>query len=323
MIFSTINAQEISKFQPYGKPVVIIFADYTAGLGKANNISGFNLTRARLGYEYQATSSLSAKIVIDIEEGLKRSAFFHFAMLEWKHNNLTIGGGLVGLQQFDLQEAFWRHRYVEQSFQNLTKMGNSTDLGIVAKYKFADWINGDLSITNGEGTRSINTNNSNKYGLGITIRPVKNLTFRAYTDIYTDSENLRAPIAAGETASFDNQKTIATFIGYQHDKFSIGAEYNNQVNKSFVKGCDYYGYSVYAQVKVSKEIGLFGRYDYVDAKTSDNLSFDWNFINKDMFITGLEYQPSKNFRIGPCYHYAKSLDNNKLHHISLKTEFRL
>ena len=320
---SSLNAQETQKFQPYGSPVIVVFADYKAGLGSANDITGFNLTRARLGYQYQATASLSAKLVIDIEDGLKRNAFFHFAMLEWKHKNLTIGAGLLGLQQFELQEAFWAHRYVEKSYQNLVGMGQSTDIGIVAKYKFADWINADLTLINGEGTRSVNTNNSNKYGFGVTLRPVKGLVLRAYADIYTDSENLRATIAAGETASFADQKTIATFVGYQHDKFSLGIEYNTQVNKSFVEDCNYYGYSAYVQVKLSEKSGWFGRYDYVDTKTPDNLSFDWSFTNKDMFVTGIEYKASKNFRIAPCYIFNQTLSDVKSHYVSLKAEFVL
>ena len=319
----SLNAQESQKFQPSGSPIVIIFTDYKAGLGSANDISGFNLTRARIGYQYKASTSLSAKLLIDVEEGLRRNAFIHLAMLEWNHKNLTIGGGLVGLLQTEIQETFWGHRYVEKSYQNLVDMGLVTDIGIVAKYKFADWVNADLTIINGEGTRSINTNNSNKYGLGVTLRPVKGLILRAYADIYTESENLRATIAAGETASFADQKTIATFVGYQHDKFSLGLEYNTQVNKSFVEDCNYYGYSAYAQAKLSEKMGVFCRYDYVDTKTPDNLSFNWSFANKDMFIAGLEYKASKNFRMAPCYIFNQTLSEVKSHYISLKAEFVL
>jgi len=161
---SYLNAQETEKRTLSGDPIVVLFGDYTAGLGKANDVSGFNLNRSRLGYQLQIGKPLRATVVLDVnsKEG-DRTVNFHYAMLEWEYKNLILGGGMVALAQFGVQEAFWGKRYIEKSLQDLNGFGFDSDVGIIVKYKFIDWLDADFSITNGEGTTRLNTNNSNRY----------------------------------------------------------------------------------------------------------------------------------------------------------------
>ena len=303
------------------KPIIVLFGDYTAGLGEANDVSGFNLTRSRLGYEYQAAASLKATVVLDINafDNNTRTANFHYAMLEWACQNLTLSGGLIYLSQFEAQEAFWGRRYIEKSFQDLYGFGHDSDLGLKLKYSFVDWLSADFAVTNGEGTMNLNNNNKYKYGFGVTAKPITGLTLRAYADLYSKSQDLYP--ALGPAASYKNQATVALFAGYSNDFFSLGAEYNNQMNRSFVEGCDYSGLSVYAGAPLGEKLGFFGRYDYVDTKTSDNVTYDWAFVNKNALVAGFEYKLTSQLFISPNYRYAESLAGDGRHAVSVNVGF--
>ena len=304
-----------------GKPIIVLFSDYTAGLGKANDISGFNLTRSRLGYEYQTAASLKATVVLDINAfgDNTRTVNFHYAMLEWDYQKFTLSGGLIYLSQFEAQEAFWGRRYIEKSFQDLYGFGHDSDLGLKLKYSFVDWLSADFAVTNGEGTMNLNNNNRYKYGLGFTAKPVDGLTLRAYADLYSKSPDLYPEL--GPTASYKNQGTVALFAGYSNSVFSLGAEYNNQVNRSFVDGCDYSGLSVYAGAPLGEKLGFFGRYDYVDTKTSDGIAYEWSFVNKNALVAGLEYKPKNQLSISPNYRYVESLAGDSRHAVSVNVGF--
>ena len=311
-------AQEVGE----GKPIIVLFSDYTAGLGNANDVSGFNLTRSRLGYAYQATSSLKATVVLDINafDDDTRTANFHYAMLEWAYQKFTLSGGLIYLSQFEAQEAFWGRRYIQKSFQDLYGFGHDSDLGLKLKYGFTGWLSADFAVTNGEGTLNLNNNNKYRYGFGITAEPVAGLTLRAYADIYSKSPDLYP--ALGPLASYKNQGTVALFAGYSNSLFSIGAEYNNQVNRSFIEGCDYSGFSVYAGVPLNEKLGLFGRYDYVDTKTADDVDYDWSaIVNKNALIAGFEYKPMSRLSISPNYRYVESLAGDSRHAVSVNVGF--
>lgn len=316
----SVTAQEAGT----GKPIIVLFGDYTAGLGTHNDVSGFNLTRSRLGYEYQVLKDLKATVVLDINtlHNGNRSTYFHYAMLEWTYQKLELSGGLIYLSQFEVQEAFWGRRYIEKSFQDRYGFGHDSDLGIKARYHFTDWLNADFAITNGEGTLNINNNNSYKYGLGITLKPTKELTFRAYADLYSDSQNLRPELDAEAKVSFTDQKTAAIFAGYSDEQFSLGIEYNYQMNREFVDGCDYYGFSVYGGLPLSQKLGWFGRYDYVDTQTADGIRYGWTSIaHKNALVTGFEYYPIRQLAIAPNYRYAETFAGDKYHTIGVNVGF--
>lgn len=62
------SAQEPGQTAPIkGKPILTVFADYKAGLGNANDVSGFNLNRAFAGYEVSLPKGFSAKVVLNVE----------------------------------------------------------------------------------------------------------------------------------------------------------------------------------------------------------------------------------------------------------------
>ncbi len=309
------NEENKNDFTVTGTPVITVFANYHAGIGESNHISGFELTRAYLGYQFKLTPSLSGKVIVDAgiapaEDFLvaqKREVVLKNAMLTWQEKGFTTNGGLIGLLQFGVQEKFWGCRYIAQSFQDLYKMGPSADLGVTAAYKFLPWLEADVSFTNGEGYKNLNMDNKYRYGLGTTLKIRDRFLFRIYGDIYQQS------------LQEENQQTLALFGGYRTDRFSIGAEYNYQRNNQWVNGNDYYGYSVYTTVPVHKKWKLIARFDHIDSNNKDNLS--WSAFTGEMVIAGIEFEPLKQLKITPNYKYFRDFDTKLLTHDTFHTVY--
>lgn len=296
-------------FQFSGKPIVTIFADVHTGLGSANEDAGFTLERSYLGYQFTVTKELSGKVVFDIGtskvEGsdLERIAYVKNAMLTWKTGNFALDFGLISLEQFNLQEKFWGYRYIRKSFQDEYKFNSSADMGIIGKYKFNGWLSADVSFINGEGYKKINKDNHFRYGAGVTLQPLKNVTLRAYWDIYN-----------GDGGESKDQQSLALFAGYKHTRFYVGAEYNKLFNTGFSDGNDRTGYSAYASVNLWKKWALFGRYD--------NLVASQNSVAGQQYgLAGIQYTPNKYLRLSPNYQVSRPEGGKTASYIYLNVGF--
>lgn len=306
--------EEKKKFQIKGQPIVTVFANYHAGLGRANKESGFALDRAYLGYQFSLTEKLSGKVVFDMGStkvsgsDLERVAYIKNAMLSWKTGNFTLDFGLIGLVQFSVQEKFWGYRYIMKPFQDEYKFGSSADMGILGKYKFTKWLSADITISNGEGYKKLNSDNKNRYAVGTTILPVKNLTLRAYYDLA--SKNI-------EGDATKDQQNLAFFAGYKHELFSIGAEYNKMYNTKFKEDHDQFGYSVYSTIKLEDQFNLFGRYDNLASKD------DWSSADGQRILIGIQYAPIKQLKIAPNFSTWNPREGKSSSFAYLNIEFKL
>ena len=282
------QAQNAKSEEPKGKAIVQMFGNFHTGFGEKNNDRGFELERSYLGYEYKLEKRLSVKGVMDIGKSsdvsdYQRIAYIKNAMVSWKTGNLTLNGGLISTTQFNFQEKFWGYRYIMKSFQDKYKFGSSADLGISAAYKFADWISVDAIIVNGEGYKKIQKNDGLNYGLGVTLAPVKGLHIRLYGGLNESGEKGKKDIT-----------NIAAFMGYKHEKFTIGAEYNYMINASYKEDTDQSGYSVYATINLSKEAALYARFDDLYSKN------DWNIAkDESATILGAQFKLGKYVKVAP------------------------
>lgn len=284
----TAQAQDANREEPKGKAIVQAFGNFHTGFGAENDDRGFELERSYFGYEYNFGKGLSAKAVMDIGKSsdvsdYQRIAYIKNAMVTWKRGGLTLNGGLISTTQFNFQEKFWGYRYIMKSFQDEYKFGSSADLGISVAYKFADWLSADAIIVNGEGYKKIQKNDGLNYGLGVTLTPVKGLQIRLYGGLNESGEEGKEDIT-----------NVAAFVGYKHERFTVGAEYNQMWNASNKDGADQNGYSLFASGKLSKVTELYVRYDDLYSKD------DWN-ISKDesTAILGAQFKLGKYVKIAP------------------------
>ena len=280
-------AQEAAE-EPKGKAIIQVFANAHAGFGAEKDNLGFELDRSYLGYQYSLGKGLSIKAVLDVGkpsdvDDYHYVAYIKNAQVSWKTGNLTLDGGMISTTQFKTQEKFWCYRYIMKSFQDEYKFGSSADLGLSVAYKFADWVSADAIIVNGEGYKKVQVKDGLQYGLGATFTPVKGLTMRVYGSL-------------NESAQKDakNAYNWAAFVGYQNNRFSLGAEYNIFQNSGFMKGADQYGLSVYGSARLSKVVDLFARYDKLSSKD------DWNIAkDEDAAMLGAQFKVCKYVKIAP------------------------
>ena len=284
----SVKAQDTKVEEPKGKAIVQVFANFHTGFGAEKKNLGFELERSYLGYEYKFKDGLSVKAVMDIGKSsdvsdYQRIAYIKNALVSWKKGNMTLNGGLISTTQFNFQEKFWGYRYVMKSFQDLNKFGNSADLGISVAYKFADWVSADAIIVNGEGYKKLQLNKGLNYGLGLTLTPVKGFNIRLYGGFNDNTEEGKKDIV-----------NMAAFIGYQSDKFRIGAEYNHMLNASYKGGNDQFGYSVFGSAKIAKFADIYARFDDLYSKNNWNISKD-----ERTAIVGAQFKVCKYVKIAP------------------------
>jgi hypothetical protein len=279
--------------EPKGKAIMEVFGNFHSGFVEDSEDRGFALERCYLGYEYKLGDRLTMKGVMDFGRSAdvddhQRIGYLKYAMVSWKTANLTLNGGLIPTTQFHFQEKFWGCRYIRKSFQDEYKFGSSADLGVSATYRFADWLCVDAIIVNGEGYKKIQVNEGLNYGLGVTLTPAKGFNIRLYGGLNESGE-----------AGKKNTANIATFIGYRHEKFAIGAEYNYMTNTSGVEGADQSGYSVYFSVDMPRDIALFARFDDLYARNG------WNNTNDESAtILGIQFNLGKHVKIAPNFRVA-------------------
>ncbi len=284
------QAQNTKTEEPKGKAIVQVFGNFHTGFGTDNDDRGFELERSYLGYEYNFGKGLSVKGVMDIGKSsnvndYQRIAYIKSAQVQWKSGNLTLSGGLISTTQFNFQEKFWGYRYIMKSFQDEYKFGNSADLGLSVAYRFADWVSADAIIVNGEGYKKIQKVDGLNYGLGVTLTPVKGFQIRVYGGLNESGEEGKKDIA-----------NLAAFIGYKHERFTIGAEYNQIWNASYKDGAGQNGYSVFASVKLSRIADIYARFDDLYSKN------DWNIAKDEQAaILGAQFKLGKYVKIAPNF----------------------
>lgn len=286
----TAQAQDAKSVEPEGKAIVQVFGNFHSGFGSDNDDRGFELDRSYLGYEYNLGNGLSVKGVVDVGQSSDVNDYHHIAyiknaMVSWKTGDLTLNGGLISTTQFNFQEKFWGYRYIMKSFQDQYKFGSSADLGISASYKFADWISADAIIANGEGYKKIQKNDGLNYGLGVTVTPVKGFQVRLYGGLNESGEEGKKDIA-----------NMSAFMGYKHEKFTVGAEYDYMMNASNREDADQSGYSVFASVNLRKNISMYARFDDLFSKNNWNRAKD-----ESSAILGAQFKLGKYVKVAPNF----------------------
>lgn len=318
--FEVCSAQKAEQTFPItGKPILTVFTNYKAGLGNVNNVSGFNLDRAFVGYEGFFAKGFSAKIVMNVETqsddngNTKFNGYLKNAQVDWRGYGFFVSAGLVNLKQFSEQENCWGHRYVFKSFQEEYGIVFCEDIGLVAGYEFSPVISADIAFTNGEGRKFKNMDNRYKYGAGITLKPLKGLILRLYGDIYDIPKYLE-----DNMVKRDKQYSIASFAGYANKYFSIGVEYNRVFNYKFDSKQDANGYSAYTTINITPKMHIYGRFDYFD--TAGNMKYD---NEGHAIICGIEYSPIKQIRISPNYQSWKSSKGKRENFLLLSVECKI
>ena len=291
MLSSAPLSAQGDEFVPNGKPVLRVFSNFHTTSSNGETASEFELLRVYLGYEHHFSKHLYAKANLDIgNPGVgnhEMAAYVKNAYLSYRASNLTVNFGMISTTQFKVQESAWGYRYLEKSFQDEYKFNSSADLGISAAYKVGEVLTADVIIANGEGYKRIQADSTLRTGFGLTLNPVQNLTGRVYYDF---SNNV------------NTQSSIATFLGYANERFSLGAEYMKQFNPDFEIDKEWDGLSFFGTFFVAPKWKLFARYDKLSSNTLEGETADWNLSGDGQnFIAGFEFEPARGIKLAPNF----------------------
>ncbi|MCF8225892.1 MAG: hypothetical protein K9J30_08430 [Bacteroidales bacterium] len=315
-----VNAQETNEeYLGNGTVSGKIFSNFHFSLDNANRKTAFAITRAYFGYEQQLGEYFSANIKLDIGSPddlseysrLRRYAYFKNAGLTYSRNDLTVWAGLFDMLQFKVQERSWGYRYMYRSFLDEYRFGPSADLGLGVRYSFADNLESDIIVSNGEGYTSPQRDNIYKAGWGITYNPLPSITLRGYYSIFLT----QVP-----------QMTFTGFAGYRNENFRIGGDFNYQMNFQSNLNRDRYGYSFYSTFVFSEKWEIFLRYDHLYSNIVGATEIPWNLANDgSAAIGGIQFTPVSKvhvtFDYQDWYEYAANGEKEQLLFLHLEVNF--
>jgi len=315
LLVLTWNAysQETEPFKPNGQGTIRIYTNYHSTFSGGESSKAFEIQRAYLGYQANLSEKISGKLILDVGDpgvgNLQMTAYLKNAFMQYQDDKLLVRIGMIGLHQFKIQEDQWGGRYLYKSFMDEHKFGPSADLGAFVAYQFHELVSLDLTIANGEGYKSIESDSILKYSLGTTLNPINGLVFRTSYD-YMGQEAV--------------QQTLALYLGYSVDKLDLGAEYNYQWNHKMVQDHHLKGLSFYASYQ-SKLARIFARYDKLSSPELSGDTDPWNYGNDgQLYIAGVEFQAVRGLIITPNYQGWIPADGGSLAHsayLSLEIKF--
>lgn len=321
----TIQSKKNVPFTANQKVFANIFTGFYYGFNESNKpVNGFALTTALLGYSNQLAENVSAKIIYDVTrttndiivedtsgnplnvsyfEGSKFTSFLKMAEIKWGiSDNIDLKvGQLLSTQYLTFIDRFWGYRYVDVTFNEKYRFGAPADFGIQFDFKDKYFLN-SLSILNGEGPfRHQDENGKFLIANNLQVYPFKGLTVKLYVDY------AQQPIDTVGSA----KSSISAFIGYKHDIFKIGGEYNYVQNYNYADSLKFSGTSVYGSFKIDEKAELIARWDHI----TESLTIE----NGDYVIIGYQYKPVENFFTSiNIRHYTYNSDTKLFFNFGIK-----
>jgi hypothetical protein len=284
------------KAVPQGKMIAEIFTDFHYNIDDTTKTTGFGISRAYFGYNYQPGGNLSGTVILNVgspDELLpgathRRYAYFREASLTFTRDRFDITFGITGTHLFDFQQKFWGKRYVANTYQALNGYGFIADLGVAVNYKFSDYFRTEFTLMNGEGYSELQLDNGLKASTGLIITPDNKWAVKVYGDV----ENVKGKF----------RYTLISFAGFKNDLVTIGGEVSYKSNLDLKEGHDGWGLSGTGSIKVAKNMEIFSRYDYSTSIRLPGDNLEWNYLKDgSFFVLGVQHSFSQDVKIALDY----------------------
>lgn len=309
---STVNLAAPAVEKPKGSVTVKVYAEWFYDIAdKVDKESGFDLTRCYFGYKHDFSDKISGNVNLDVGRSnevtgvtsvydtltrkvattlatdTRYKAFLKTAALKFQDilPRTTLEAGMVGTNQFSVQEKFWGYRYVYKTFVDQNGYGEPADLGTKVSVKLTDYLGLNAELLNGEGFKKPqDANGYYKMSGSLDLKLPMGITAAAYYD------NL--PMRKLET-----QSNILAFVGYEmKDLFRVGGEYDMQIANKGIVDHDLNGLSAFAAYIVNKQLEVFARFDMLQSAS------DWNkATDGQTLIAGFQCAPVKGVKVAADY----------------------
>jgi len=221
---------------------------------------GFWFRRIYFTYNNKLTENIKMRLRFemnspgDFESSTTLNAFVKDAYLNFKLSGQDVKVGIISPPTFDNIESIWGYRVLEKTPLDLYKLRSSRDFGIALKGNLDSKkaISYELMFGNGSSNKAETDKGKIFYGQ-LGFKPVEGL----YLEVYGDYENQK-----DEKSYYVYQG----FASYQGNWGRAGVQYSNKHFKQEIDGedsinYDYQIFSVFAVIKVAKDLELIGRYD--------------------------------------------------------------
>ena len=286
--------------------------DYNA-LGGQKDLQGFDFRRIYFTYDYKISNQFSTRFRLESQTlvGVKNTLFLTFikdASLKWK--DIFKGSDFIfGIQPnptFQVSEAFWNYRSLEETIMDLRSIAGSRDFGVSLKGKLSSsgsikywFMYGNGSVLESEGDKF-----KRVYAL-IELIPSNEWVFTMYGDYRFKPQKEFSQVEQ----SFNNDSfTSALLLGYQNNSnFRIGIEpflqinYNDQIKSETdvykIMNRNALGLSFFGWLKFTESLVGIGRYDYFDP----NISNDYKGDSRNYFLLGLSFILHEKVTITPNF----------------------
>lgn len=330
--------KDTSTFKANGHVITELFADayykvhadtlnrgktQYAGTSYPQNLVGFGIRRAYLGYEYNFAPKFTATVVFayegDVDIKNDRIPYLKYAYLTWKQ--IYPGANLVvGAQRTPtftaIEEQLWNYRSVERTLLDSRGIASSNDVGasILGKFDKDGNFGYDAMVGNGTATVSEATVNPTTNTTGANIFKKfygdlwakfldKKLVIQLYGDYYRT-----------QLQPFQQSKTtLKAFVGYTTKPVTFGVTVFNQAqqNADLIKkptgdttNANAFGFSVFVRgLFIPNKLAWFARYDNYNPDTkyssSDSYVNSGNNLLEQLIIVGIDYTPIKNIHFIP------------------------
>lgn len=329
-----VSAQTTSKIDG------VIFGDYYYNLKNRlpaeEHRNAFAFRRIYFTFENNITDAIKVRFRLESESEKygtekKINPFVKHTFLQWtglvpRHDFFV---GMIETNAFKNSEELWAYRSIEKTIMDLNKISSSADMGLALK---GDLIGTSLhhwlAVFNGAGYGASEIDRFKKVGYALWLTPRRGVIIEAYADY----ENLsaREPQTAVQLSSAkdyrlaDSYHTLKAFVGYDHRRFSLGAEVFQRTNvgsgitevvvdqgaikSSKPADVQRFGYSVFGSVITPvPRLKAFARYDHYDPNTSSTVYTKFasgkltggEKDEENLIIAGLDYIPVAGIHVMP------------------------
>jgi hypothetical protein len=235
---------------------------------------GFDLKRFYVGIDHKFNDIFAANITTDVlYDGNAMQLYVKKAYLEANVDPaLDIRVGSSDMPWIPFAEGVYGYRYVENTLIDRVKLGNSADWGAYVQGKFADGMFGyEVAVVNGAGYKT-------PPGAGNALK-FKTVDFEGRVNASIDHFTVAVGGYDGKLGK--DQQGLTTYhtatrfnalAAYTDDQIRAGVEYfsaNNflSVNNTYTDKDT--GWSGFASFKFDPQWAVFGRYDWVEEKTTN------------------------------------------------------
>jgi type II secretory pathway pseudopilin PulG len=210
-------------------------------------------------------------------------------------------------------ENLYGYRYVEQTFVDKNKFGNSADWGVNIAGGNLGMFNYSASVVNGGGYKNPTRSDSADFEGRIGITPIKGLDFA----LGGYSGDRGQDVHSNPTEHTADRWDILG--NYNAGNWRFGAEYFEAKNWNTVQGAatdKSDGYSLWGNFGLSHDWNIFARYDHLKPKKDLDPSLKDEYWN-----TGVEWLAIKGVKLAAVYKYDR-LKNDRVGalHVDTKTD---